>query len=311
MMRTEYLDYFLACSDEKSISKAALKLNIAQQSLSNIIKNLETEIGYELFVRSRKGITLTPAGEEVYKFAQNVMSCKRDLDINLLKTEHDNNELTGEINLGYFTSFNESLLPKFVLKFTKDFPLIKVNFTESETNSFCDVFSALIKQEIDIGLICTFQRDDNVYPLIPENLNFVPLNTCSPVLWISKDNPLSNQKEISFSMLRDTPLILTKKIDPGFQQLIFGNCPCELTLKIFYPHIMEKLVSDNQAVCLAVRTGGEYIEHMDLFKGKSVYPIPLAPADSYLIKLGYIVKSEKETDREISILTRYLNACNF
>lgn len=66
-MKIRQLEYFRAVAEEKSISAAARKLNIAQPPISRQIAQLESELGVELFRRGNKGMLLTEAGESLYQ----------------------------------------------------------------------------------------------------------------------------------------------------------------------------------------------------------------------------------------------------
>jgi DNA-binding transcriptional LysR family regulator len=72
MMTLQQLKYFIEVVNCGSINKAAEGLFIAQPSLSNAIKDLETELGLELFTRTPKGITLTQDGVEFMGYARGV-----------------------------------------------------------------------------------------------------------------------------------------------------------------------------------------------------------------------------------------------
>lgn len=69
-MTLQQLRYAIAIADCKSMNKAAAELFITQPSLSNTIKDLENEIHIEIFVRTNRGITITPEGEEFLGYAR-------------------------------------------------------------------------------------------------------------------------------------------------------------------------------------------------------------------------------------------------
>ena len=64
------MKYAIAVADTKSMNEAARSLFITQPSLSASIKELENEIGVELFKRTNRGITVTPEGEEFFRLCQ-------------------------------------------------------------------------------------------------------------------------------------------------------------------------------------------------------------------------------------------------
>lgn len=72
-MTLQQLRYALTIADCKSMNKAAAELFITQPSLSNTIKDLENEIHTEIFIRSNRGIVITPEGEEFLGYAKQML----------------------------------------------------------------------------------------------------------------------------------------------------------------------------------------------------------------------------------------------
>jgi DNA-binding transcriptional LysR family regulator len=65
-MKLQQIRYFVEAVNCGSINKAAERLLVAQPSLSNALRDLETEIGHVLFTRTSKGVLLTADGEDFY-----------------------------------------------------------------------------------------------------------------------------------------------------------------------------------------------------------------------------------------------------
>ena len=72
-MTLQQLRYAITIADSTSMNEAAKQLFISQPSLSSSIRDLEEELGMELFIRSSRGITLTPEGNEFIGYARQVM----------------------------------------------------------------------------------------------------------------------------------------------------------------------------------------------------------------------------------------------
>lgn len=84
-MDLHYLEYVVTLAQEENMSKAASLLHISQPTLSVFIKNLESELGLSLFVRSHKKMTLTPAGQLYVDECRRVLQIKKELYANLEK----------------------------------------------------------------------------------------------------------------------------------------------------------------------------------------------------------------------------------
>ena len=72
-MTLQQLRYVIAVADHGSMNEAAKALFISQPSLSGAVKELEKELGFELFLRTSRGIVVTPDGEEFLGYARQVI----------------------------------------------------------------------------------------------------------------------------------------------------------------------------------------------------------------------------------------------
>ena len=72
-MTLQQLKYALTIADCGSMNEAAKQLFLSQPSLSETIKELENEIGLDIFLRSNRGIVITPEGEEFLSYAKQVI----------------------------------------------------------------------------------------------------------------------------------------------------------------------------------------------------------------------------------------------
>lgn len=72
-MEIKQLEYFVAASEKGSFNKAAECLYASQPNVSKVISGLEKELGRDLFERNSKGIKLTPFGETIKEYAQNIL----------------------------------------------------------------------------------------------------------------------------------------------------------------------------------------------------------------------------------------------
>ncbi|WP_371372866.1 LysR family transcriptional regulator [Sporomusa aerivorans] len=129
------LQYILQVAEERSFSKAAQKLYIAQPSLSQFIHKLEQRLGIQLFDRSSSPLRLTFAGELYVETAKRILDLK-----DLLSQQIDDiAELKkGRLTIGISPFRSAYILPSILLAFQQKFPgieiiLIEANFTELES----------------------------------------------------------------------------------------------------------------------------------------------------------------------------------
>ncbi len=125
------LQYFVMAADEGNITRAAEKLNISQQSLSNHIANLEKTFQVELFVR-KPSLTLTYAGERLYNHAVRILDIQSQIE-NEMKdiSKHKN----GVLRIGISYTRGRTFLPDVVPVFKERNPFMKLTIIESNSQA--------------------------------------------------------------------------------------------------------------------------------------------------------------------------------
>ena len=134
-MELRQLRYMLAVAEEKSFSRAAEKLFIAQPHLSQYIKKLEAQIGVKLFDRSQTPLALTAAGEQFALKARQMLQ----LDDNLLQQMRDySEEKTGRLALGISPVRSAFILPLVLPTFRALFPHVELSLYEGTSANLED-----------------------------------------------------------------------------------------------------------------------------------------------------------------------------
>lgn len=128
MFHEKYLRYFLTVCEEKNITAAARKLELAQPALSRIIRELEQEAGLLLLVREAGGVYLTQAGEIYARSARQVLAAYQEgqREIHDIRDSH-----TGQVRLGLSRISSEVLLPVILEQFRKQYPQVELQLTET------------------------------------------------------------------------------------------------------------------------------------------------------------------------------------
>lgn len=196
-MELRHLRYFAKAAETLNFSDAAKALNIAQSSLSQQIRQLEDELGIQLFIRNSHTIRLTEAGQVMLPFAlrtiHEAQTCAdRILDLQKL--------LRGTLNIGVTHSFSP-ILTESVISFMKMYPCIKLNIVYKQMNELMEL---LVKRDIDFVLAF---RPIEPIPEIESHILFQ--NTLSAV--VARDHPLATLPKVTVPELQKYDLALPSK----------------------------------------------------------------------------------------------------
>src|SRR5688572_26494893 len=146
-MTTEQLKNFVATAEVLNFHKASSNMYIAQPALSRQIKNLEDEIGAELFDRTKKQIKLTAAGVFFRNEAKRLLE---QLEQAMKKAGQIHRGQAGEISIGHVSSAMQSVLPSFLKNITLSYPDLKIYLLEN-TNRL--IFTKILNRELDFGIV--------------------------------------------------------------------------------------------------------------------------------------------------------------
>ncbi|HZF01253.1 MAG TPA: LysR family transcriptional regulator, partial [Methylomirabilota bacterium] len=145
-MELRHLRYFIAAAEEENVSRAALKLRVSQPGISRQIKDLEDEIGFQLFERSAKSLKLTEAGKFFLTEAKSILQRADDAVKNARAVAGGTN---GEINVGYAPSLTVQILPQALRAFQEKFPGVRVALHDLSTE---EMLSQIGEKKLQVAL---------------------------------------------------------------------------------------------------------------------------------------------------------------
>lgn len=195
------LKYAITVAQAKSMNEAAKQLFISQPSLSSAIRDLEDEIGIELFRRSNKGVFLTPEGEEFIGYAKQVVEQYR-----LIETKYIDKE-TIKKKFGVSTQHYTFAVNAFV-EMVKQFGMNEYEFAIYETKTF-EVIENVRNFKSEIGILYINEFNQKVLnKLFSEyGLEFHPILDCHIYVYMWKGHPLAEREEITLEELEDYPCL--------------------------------------------------------------------------------------------------------
>lgn len=146
-MDLRQLETFVTVVKLKSFSKAADKLFITQPTVTNHIQNLENELGTILINRNGKSISLTNAGNLLYKNALNIIN---SFEMTKFQLETFKGQIQGHLDIASSSVPRKYLLPKLISEFLSNYP--DVSFTVLDKDSK-EVVSSILEGEYDFGIV--------------------------------------------------------------------------------------------------------------------------------------------------------------
>ena len=179
-----------------SFNKAANVLNLAQSTVSAQIRSLENSLGKELFFRSGKTISLTPAGIKLLDYTQRLVNIEKEIQSVLGNIDDKYGSLTIKTPQSVSTYFFPDLLKEFQLLFPK------IGFDIDWCTSF-NLYEIFNSGTIDLAFLIT----DN---FIDKGLQSEELAKIKLVLAAHPGNELLNKKEITIQDLNDQTMIFAK-----------------------------------------------------------------------------------------------------
>ena len=201
-MTLEQLRYIVEVASVGSITKAAQNLFISQPNLSTAIKNLEAELGYDIFIRSKNGTTLTYNGIQLLHHANNIQ-----IQLNEIQQidKHTRDETK---RLSVLTQVTSASLLKMVNLY-EDYADSPLHFHYRQL-TFTPIVKAIIDMKADVGIVSyPINKAESVHKLFWENqIEEKILKKYRLNIGIIENHPLADRQDVSLQDIAEYPLVL-------------------------------------------------------------------------------------------------------
>lgn len=197
-MEIRVLEYFLAIAREQSFSKAAETLHLTQPTLSRQLKDLEEELGKQLFIRSSKRISLTDDGMILRKRAEEILDLVRKTENEI---NNNNEQISGDIYIGAGETDGVRLLARAHKNILEKYSDIRLHISSGDS---IDVLYDLDKGLIDFGLIL-----GDIDTVKYDYLTLPAVDTWGVLM--RRDSELADRNYITAEDLADKPVIISRQ----------------------------------------------------------------------------------------------------
>ena len=294
-MTLQQLKYFIETVKHGSINKAAESLFIAQPSLSNALKELEAEIGQDLFIRTPRGISLTTDGAEFLGYARQVVEQQSLLEQRWLNK-------TPSRRLCAISTQHYAFAVDAFVNMVKKTDALEYEYTLREARTYEIVEDVKnLRSELGILYKSTFNRQV-IDKLLKENhLLFHPLFTAKPHVFVSSTNPLSKKERVTLADLEDYPRLSYEQGDYNsfyFSEEILSTEYARKDIKVG-----DRATIFNLMIGLNGYTISTGIVSADL-NGDNIVAVPLDVDDDMTV--GYITHKDLQLTQQAKLYIREL-----
>ena len=261
-MELRHIRYFLTVAEEGSFTKAAEKLSIAQPPLSRQIKDLEDELGTQLFFRKAKGLELTKEGEHFLQYATRIRQLADQSVEDIAKM---NEGLSGKLYLATVEGYAPALIAKWIAAFKKKYPLVEYELWNGNSD---DVMKRVSSGLCDVAVITAPYDEEELTGRIVYEEPWVAI--------IPAKHPLAKGKSTSVDLkkLAPYPLIIPSR-QSRKQEIENWFAPLGLEPKIFcrIAHMLNayELTANGVGIAIYPASAARYVSDGVVIK-KIVHP---------------------------------------
>lgn len=233
-MELRQLRYFLMLAETLHFGRAAEKLRISQQPLSFQIKQLEDELGVELFNRTTRSVALTPAGEALLTEVQAGLG---RIERGVEAAQRIARGEGGKLHIGYTSTSLYSVMPPIVRQFRERFSQVEVVLHELVSPV---IEQQILSEDVDVGILLS--TGAKVPGLAYETIYHEPVAVALP-----KRHPLAQRATIALHELADEPFVMFAR---SAKRQTFDEFIALCRLAGFSPNIVQEAATESAVIGL-------------------------------------------------------------
>ncbi|SCY20153.1 LysR family transcriptional regulator [Butyrivibrio sp. INlla14] len=196
------LKYIIAIDEECSMRKAADRLYVSQPGLSSAVRDLENELGIQIFERVHNGVVTTAAGASFIAYARSAVEQFEKVEDKYLNSKND--KPTFSVSMQHYTIAVNAFID--TIK-EIEHPEYQFSIRETQTSEVIEDVKTL-KSEVGVIALSDFNKNTFKKIFADASLEFTELFTRNTYLYLSKHHPLADRETISLKELEDYPCMV-------------------------------------------------------------------------------------------------------
>lgn len=295
-MTLQQLRYAIEIANSGSMNEAAKRLFVSQPSLSNAIKELESELGITIFERTNRGISISAEGMEFLGYARQIIE----------QTEFMENRYTGKkrspVYFSVSTQHYAFVVDAFV-RLMKERKLAEYNFSLRETQTY-EIIEDVRTLRSDLGILYINESNYKVMNKLfsDGNLKFTPLFNTNPHVYVRNGHALAAKETIVLEDILPFPYITFEQGDNNslhFSEEMLSFTQIEKNIKVTDRATLSNLLLGSDAYTI-----GTGIMASDL-NGNGVVTIPYDSNEVFTV--GWIAHKDRKPSE---IMSAYIDLLN-
>jgi DNA-binding transcriptional LysR family regulator len=267
-MELRHLRYFLVVAETQNIRAAAERLNLAQSALSRQIRNLESDLGLELFKRVKKRLRISPMGELLVEEARGLLA---EADRAVDRIHRAAAGSAGTLHLGYQNlAARHRIVPAALDEFRTHNPGIQLQLSDG---SGTRQLAAIRDRKLDGGFF--------YLPVRSPELGFIPLDTAHWLLAIPRNHHLAARDRLRLKNLVGEPFVAApRSVSPIFHDLVTQACQKGGLVRNVVQEASDEIsqlsmVAVGTGLCFAISTAKDYWPGDIVFKRVTDFSLSL------------------------------------
>jgi LysR family transcriptional regulator, low CO2-responsive transcriptional regulator len=196
MLSLYKLEIFAAVVLAGSFSAAAQNLYMTQPAVSQHIQDLEHSLGTSLFIRGRRGVTLTTSGETLHDYTKRILSLVAEAESQVTNVEHLS---SGQLTLGATSGVSTYLLPDWLQGFREKYPQLNIALQTAVTSK---TIAGVMEHQLDIAFV-----EGELEKLQRKGLGHMVLRPVVMVVTVGQGHDWCKRDNVTIDMLHEHPFI--------------------------------------------------------------------------------------------------------
>lgn len=200
MLNLYKLEIFATVVQTGSFSAAAERLLMTQPAVSQHIQDLEASLGARLFQRGRRGVTLTPAGETLHSYTQEILRLLAEAENAVTDVQH---LASGQVTVAATPGVGVYLLPDWVHAFRQQYPNLSVAV---ETSTTPHIIAGLRSRKMDVGFV-----EGELDEAEPDGVGVLELETNEQFVVVGPKHPWWGRTSVRLEDLAGQSMVMRQR----------------------------------------------------------------------------------------------------